>query len=172
MHKVCWLACSCAVVFWGVAICSYIHSLLTLGAHARGLLQLSCVCVCVFVSVAALVASASIHSYNQRYVLFSLRLFLDFTRGFSKNASVRKLWREKANMLMSFSSPWTAFTHFRDQRSTSTTWWITGEPSVASEACYRGRKPVRGEKIDWHWTVARAARGDSYRCEHAQYARN
>ena len=36
------------------------------------------VCVCVYLSVTALAASASVYSYNQRYVRFSVGLFLDF----------------------------------------------------------------------------------------------
>ena len=54
-------------------------TLLTLGAHARGLRYLSCVCVCVSVypSVPALAASASVETSKQRYSRVSLRLFLD-----------------------------------------------------------------------------------------------
>ena len=66
------------------------YPLLTLGAHARGLLQLSCVCVsvcvcvcvcvCVYLSVPAVDASASVETSKQRYSRVSLRLFLDFDR--------------------------------------------------------------------------------------------
>ena len=53
--------------------------LLTLGAHARGLLYLSCVsvCLCVYPSVPVLAASASVETSKQRYSRVSLRLFLD-----------------------------------------------------------------------------------------------
>ena len=73
------------------------------------------------------------------------------------------------NYANEFELTGTAFVHFRDQRSTATTGWTTGEPSVSSEAGYRGRRPVRGEKIDRRWTVSRAPRGDRY--AHAQLAR-
>ena len=48
--------------------------LITLGAHAQGLLP----CVCVYLSVPALAASASVETSKQRYSRVSLRLFLDF----------------------------------------------------------------------------------------------
>ena len=57
--------------------------------------------MCVYLSVPALAASASVETSKQRYSRVSLRLFLDFDR---KKPSVRKLWREKANMQMSWSS--------------------------------------------------------------------
>ena len=74
--------------------------LLTLGTHARGLLLLSC--VSVYMSVPALAASASVETSKQRYSRVSLRLFLDFDRWIFEKSSIQKLWREKANMQMSF----------------------------------------------------------------------
>ena len=49
--------------------------------------------------------------------------------GVSKKPSVQKLWRGKANMQMSWSSPSAAFAQFRDQRA-------TGGSNDASEASY------------------------------------
>ena len=81
-------------------------------ACARVTVVVLCVCVClcvclsVYLSVTALAASASVYTSKQRYPRVSLRLYLDFERrGFSKNPSVQELWREKANMQMSWSSP-------------------------------------------------------------------
>ena len=37
--------------------------------------------------------------------------------GVSKKPSVQKLWRRKANLQMSWSSPSAAFAQFRDQRN-------------------------------------------------------
>ena len=51
--------------------------LLTLGAHARGLLVCLSVCLSVYPSVPALAASASVETSKQRYSRGSLRLFLD-----------------------------------------------------------------------------------------------
>ena len=70
-----------------------------------------CVCLSVYPSVPALAASAS---SKKRY---SRRLFLDLC-GVSKKPSVEKLWREKANMQMSWSSPSAAFA---DQRNAAAT---------------------------------------------------
>ena len=56
------------------------------------------VCLSVCLSVPALAASASVETSNQRYALVHLRIEI---RGFSKNTSVQKLCREKANMQMS-----------------------------------------------------------------------
>ena len=50
---------------------SPVSAVVTLGAHARGLL-------CRPVSVPALAASASVYVRKQRHTLVSLRLFLDF----------------------------------------------------------------------------------------------
>ena len=55
---------------------------------------------------------------------------------FRKKTSVQKLWREKANMQMSSSSPSAAFAQFRDQRNTAATRRATGGSNVASEASY------------------------------------
>ena len=41
--------------------------------------------------------------------------------GVTKKPSVEKLWREKANMQMSWSSPSAAFAQFRDQRNAAAT---------------------------------------------------
>ena len=46
--------------------------------------------------------------------------------GVSKKPSVEKLWREKANMQMS----WSSFAHFWDQRKTGTTRRATGQASL------------------------------------------
>ena len=50
----------------------------------------------------------------------------------------------KATLLMSFSSQAMAFVHFWDQRSTTTTWWTTDEPS-------HGRHSVGREEIYSAW---------------------
>ena len=76
-----------------------LRELLTLSAHARGLL------VSVYPSVPALAASASVETSKQRYSRVSLRLFLDYMCGVSKKPSVEKLWREKANMQMTHRQP-------------------------------------------------------------------
>ena len=56
--------------------------------------------------------------------------------GVSKKPSVRKLWREKGNMQMSWSSPSATFAQFRDQRNAAATLRVTGGSNVASEASY------------------------------------
>ena len=75
-----------------------------------------CVCVCVYPSVPALAASASVGTSKQRYSRVSLRLFLD---SYVWSFAVEKLWRGKANMQMSWSSPSAAFAQFRDKRNTA-----------------------------------------------------
>ena len=80
-----------------------------------------CVCLSVCLSVPALAASAFVETSNQRYSRVSLRLFLDYMCGVSKKPSVQKLWREKANIQMSWSSPSAAFAQFRDQRNAAAT---------------------------------------------------
>ena len=67
------------------------------------------VCVCVCPSVPTLAASASVETSKQRYSRVSLRLFLDLYVGVPKKPSFQKLWRGKANMQMSWSSPSAAF---------------------------------------------------------------
>ena len=89
-------------------------SFLVYTLNARGLL---CVSVCVYPSVPALAASASVGTSKQRYSRVSLRLFLDHMCEVSKKPSVQKIWRGKANMQMSWSSPSAAFAQFRDQRN-------------------------------------------------------
>ena len=60
------------------------------------------VCLSVCLSVTTLAATSFVFTLKSRYVGVCYRLFLDFkTRGFSKKPSIRKLWREKANMQMS-----------------------------------------------------------------------
>ena len=61
---------------------------------------MSCVCVCLSVclSVTTLAATSFVFTLKSRYVGFCYRIL---TRGFSKKPSIRKLWREKANMQMS-----------------------------------------------------------------------
>ena len=56
--------------------------------------------------------------------------------GVSKKPSVEKLWREKANRQMSWSSAQAVFAHFRDRRNTAATRRTTGGSNVASEASY------------------------------------
>ena len=57
------------------------------------------VCLSVYPSVPALAASASVETSKQHGSLLGFSWI--FTRGFSKKPSVKKLWREKANMQMS-----------------------------------------------------------------------
>ena len=90
-------------------------------ACARVTVVVLCVCLSVYPSVPALAASASVETSKQRYSRVSLRLFLDYMCGVSKKPSVEKLWREKANMQMSWSSPSAAFAQFRDQRNAAAT---------------------------------------------------
>ena len=70
------------------------------------------VCMSVYPSVPTLAASASVETSKQRYSWVSLWINMC---GVSKKTSVEKLWREKANMQMSWSSPSAAFAQFRDQ---------------------------------------------------------
>ena len=88
-------------------------------ACARVTVVVVCVCLSVCPSVPALAASASVETSKQRYsrVGFS---WINMCR-VSKKPSVEKLWREKANMQMSWSSPSAAFTQFRDQRNAAAT---------------------------------------------------
>ena len=67
----------------------------------------------MYPSVPALAASASIETSKQRYSRVSLWIHMC---GVSKKPSVQKLWRGKANMQMSWSSPSAAFVQFRDQQ--------------------------------------------------------
>ena len=57
-----------------------------------------CVCVCLSVclSVTTLAAASFVFTLKSRYMGVCYRLFLDF----NKKPSLRKLWREKANMQM------------------------------------------------------------------------
>ena len=76
--------------------------------------------------------------------------------GVSKKPSFEKLWREKANMQMSWSSAQAVFAHFLDQRKAGTTRRATGQSIVASllptgvngvkQARYR-RRPTRGSEV-------------------------
>ena len=80
-----------------------------------------CLCVSVYPSVPALAGSASVETSKQRYS----RVLLGFSWinmcGVSKKPSVEKLWRGRANMQMSWSSPSAAFAQFRDKRNTAAT---------------------------------------------------
>ena len=114
---------SCSMLFTILlSLCLYL-------CHARAGLFHMCVCVClsvclsVYPSVPALAASASVETSKQRYSRVSLRLFLDLyvMCGVSKKPSVQKLWRGKANMQMSWSSPSAAFAQSRDQRNAAAT---------------------------------------------------
>ena len=73
--------------------------------------------------------------------------------GFSKKPSVEKLWREKANMQMSWNSPRAVFAHFRDQRNAGTTRRVTGQSRVASPATYRCKWPKTTEILGLHKSV-------------------
>ena len=72
--------------------------------------------------------------WNQQTTGFSgiNRLVLSF----DKNLPFKSLWRGKANMQMSWSSPSAAFAQFRDQRNAAATWRATGGSNDASEASY------------------------------------
>ena len=76
------------------------------------------VCVCVCLSVPALAASVSVETSKQWYSRVS---FLGLMCGVSKKPSIEKLWREKVNMQMSWSSPSAAFAQFRDQQNAAAT---------------------------------------------------
>ena len=97
-------------------------TVVTLDAHARegyGSRRV-CLFVCLSVcpSVPALAASASVYSGTHGFLLgFS---WINMC-GVSKKPSVEKLWREKANMQISCSSPSAAFAQFRDQRNAAAT---------------------------------------------------
>ena len=73
--------------------------------------------------------------------------------GFSKKTSVEKLWREKANMQMSWNSQRAVFAHFRDQRKAGTTRRVTGQSRVASPATYRCKWPKTTEILGLHKSV-------------------
>ena len=73
--------------------------------------------------------------------------------GVSKKPSVEKLWREKANMQMSWNSPRAVFAHFRDQRKAGTTRRVTGQSRVASPATYRCKWPKTTEILGLHKSV-------------------
>ena len=73
--------------------------------------------------------------------------------GISKKPSVQELWREKANMQMSWNSPRAVFAHFRDQRKAGTTRRVTGQSRVASPATYRCKWPKTTEILGLHKSV-------------------
>ena len=76
-----------------------------------------CVSVCLSVCVFVCYRSSS---YSVRFSLQpTASTALIEARGFSKNPSIQKLWREKANMQISYSSPRAVFAHFLDQRNTA-----------------------------------------------------
>ena len=72
------------------------------------------VCLSVCQSVTALAASASVHTWNQRYSWVSLRLSLGFDSWVFKKTFRFALWREKSQYAN--NSPRAVFAHFRDQR--------------------------------------------------------
>ena len=76
------------------------------------------VCLSVYLSVPALAVSASVETSKQRYSRVSPWINMC---GVLKKTSVEKLWREKATMQMSWSSPSAAFAQFRDQRNAAAT---------------------------------------------------
>ena len=81
--------------------------------------------------------------------------------GVSKKPSVEKLWREKANMQMSWSSAQAVFAHFRDPAATRRT---TGGSNVASEASYWCKRRETSE--------IQAKAYSRYSYAHAQYIHN
>ena len=84
--------------------------------------------------------------------------------GVSKKPSVQKLWRGKANMQMSQSSPSAAFAQFRDQRNTAATRRTTGGSNVASEVSYWCKRRETSE--------IQAKAYSRYSYAHAQYIHN
>ena len=84
-----------------------LRTLLTLGAQAQEGYCSCLVCVCVCLSVCLLDCYHSsgdiVRFYTQKQVRggFVIGFSWLLTRGFSKKTSIRKLWREKANMQMS-----------------------------------------------------------------------
>ena len=82
-------------------------------ACARVTVVVQCVCVCVCVSVCSYSSCFSVRWNQQTTILTGLSVWsLPF---------VQKLWREKGNMQMSWSSPSAAFAQFRDQRNAAAT---------------------------------------------------
>ena len=65
--------------------------------------------------------------------------------GFSKKPSVEKLWREKANMQMSWNSPASRFRALSGPTKAGTTRRVTGQSRVASPATYRCKWPKTTE---------------------------
>ena len=96
--------------------------------------------LCVCLSVTTLAATAFVSACNKRHQQHSLRLFLDLTHGFPKNPSVRKLWREKPNMQIGWSSPRAVFAQFRDQRNAQGNWSVArGDTSETQARAYSTR---------------------------------
>ena len=75
--------------------------------------------LCVCLSVTTLAATSLVSTLKMRYVGVCRRLFSVFTRGFSINPSVQKLWREKANMQISMYVPRPVLAAFKYRACTS-----------------------------------------------------
>ena len=87
-------------------------------ACARVTVVVLCVCLSVYPSVPAQRPFKPANNGTHGFLLcFS---WINMC-GVSKKPSVEKLWREKANMQMSWSSPSAAFAQFRDQRNAAAT---------------------------------------------------
>ena len=86
------------------------------------------------------------------------------TRGFSKKPSVKKLWREKANMQMIWSSTSAVFAYFRDKRNAGTTRRATGQSRVASSATYQCKWPKTTEILGCKASRERNYYADVTRC--------
>ena len=81
-------------------------------------LSLSCVYVCLCIRLFPLwLLQRPLKPANNGTHGFLLGFSWINMCGVSKKPSVEKLWREKANMQMSWSSPSAAFAQFRDQRN-------------------------------------------------------
>ena len=96
---------------------STLHCSFTVNPRKSYCIYLICVCIC------------SLDIASSIYIRLSYRFFLDLACGFSLKPSME--W--KASMLVTFSSPLTAFTHFPDQRSTATTTHYSFDGAQAPE---------------------------------------
>ena len=81
--------------------------------------QYVCLCVSVCLCVCLLPLQQLQRSFQPATNgIYGIILWIE-ARGFLENPSVQKLWREKANMQISYSSPRAVFAHFLDQRNTA-----------------------------------------------------
>ena len=110
------------------------------------MLSLSCVYVCLCIRLFPLwLLQRPLKPANNDTHGSLLGFSWILTRGFSKKPSVKKSWREKANMQMSWSSTSAVFAYFRDKRNAGTTRRATGQSRVASSAT--GSTIVDGPEI-------------------------